>query len=248
MGTAVYEQIGSTYASTRRADPRIAAQVSVALGEAMTVLNVGAGVGSYEPDDRFVVGLDPSATMLSQRAGGGCPAVLGRAESLPFADGTFDAAMATLTLHHWTDLAAGLAEMRRVSARQVAMVYETSAAHSPWIVDYFPACLALPHERRAPSAESLREHLNVVEIQVVQVWHDCADGFGGAYWRRPERYLDPLVQAGMSMLALLTDAERAVGTQRLSEDLASGDWIARYGHLLDLESIDLGYRLVIADD
>jgi SAM-dependent methyltransferase len=243
---ALYETIGQTYAVTRQPDPRIAAQIIRALGTANSVLNVGAGAGNYEPTDRDVVALDPSFTMLKQRHESLGPAACGVAERLPFRDNCFDVAMGTLTLHHWPDLAAGLGEVRRVARKQVFLTYEPSFAHRMWIIEYFPEIMDLPHEKRAPSADDLREFLDITDVQVVPVPHDCIDGFGGAYWARPDIYLQPEVQSGMSMLAVLDPSARERGTQRLRESLASGDWDRRYGHLRTEAETDLGYRLVVA--
>jgi SAM-dependent methyltransferase len=244
--TALYEAIGRTYAFTRVPDARVAQQVLAALGTAQMVLNVGAGAGNYEPLDRAVVAVDPSTTMMKQRQGGTGPAVCAVAEALPFRDHAFDVAMGTFTLHHWPDLAHGLREVRRVSVNQVLLMYEPSYAHSMWILQYFPEIIDLPHERRAPSVDDLRKHLNVSEVQVVPVPADCTDGFGGAFWARPELYLEPTVQAGMSMMALLPDDIRANGTRRLANALASGEWDAQFGHMRTQQSTDLGYRLVLA--
>jgi SAM-dependent methyltransferase len=242
---ALYETIGQTYTTTRRPDERIAAQILAALGDAATVLNVGAGAGNYEPTDRAVFALDPSATMLGQRRRGAGAAICGVAEALPFRDDSFDAVMGTFTLHHWPDLAVGLREARRVALRQVFLMYEPSFASRMWILEYFPEILDLPHERRAPSVDTMRAYLNVVDVQIVPVPADCTDGFGGAYWARPEFYLDPTVQAGMSMLAILEPAVRAAGTERLRASITSGEWDARFGHLRSQQSIDLGYRIVV---
>ncbi len=243
---ALYETIGQTYTSTRQADPRIANQVLRALNSARSVLNVGAGAGNYEPVDVRIVAVDPSVTMLRQRTAGHGPVVLGVASHLPFQDGTFDVAMGTFTLHHWPELGAGLREVRRVSRQQVFLMYEPSFASRMWIVEYFPEIMDLPQERRAPSVDDLGQYLNITDVQVVPVPHDCSDGFGGAYWARPEVYLQPDVQAGMSMLAALDPDIRDVGTARLRASLESGDWDRRYGHLRFQNEADLGYRLVIA--
>jgi SAM-dependent methyltransferase len=243
---ARYESIGAGYARTRRADPRIARQVDGALGDARRVLNVGAGAGSYEPVDRSVVALEPSAVMIAQRDPAAAPVVRGVAEHLPFAAGAFDAALGVLTVHHWSDRAAGLAELRRVAPRQVLLVYEPELASQLWMLEFWPEVLDLPTERRAPTVADLREHLEVHTIEVVPVPHDCEDGFGGAFWARPERYLDPEVQAGMSSLAQLAPADRSRGTERLRAALASGEWDARHGALRSQAETDLGYRLLVA--
>jgi SAM-dependent methyltransferase len=230
----------------RRPDPRIAQQILAALGDARTIVNVGSGAGSYEPADRAVIAIDPSSTMLRQRTPDSGPAVCGVAEALPFRTGAFDAAMGTLTLHHWPDLAAGLSEVRRVSSRQVFMLYEPSYVSNLWVLQYFPEILELPHERRAPSVHDVGRHLSIDRVEVVEIPADCIDGFGGAFWSRPERYLDSSVRAGMSMFALLDPVIVEAGAQRLRASLDSGEWDQRYAHLRLEPSLDIGYRLVIA--
>jgi len=242
-----YDTIGRTYTSTRRPDPRIAAQIAAALGDAARVVNVGAGAGSYEPADRAVVAVDPSATMLHQRAAHAAPAVLARAEALPFADRTFDAALACLTIHHWDDPERGLREMTRVAPRQVVFYFEPSWSPSAWIVkDYLPEILELGSERAAPGLERVASILDVRHVETVPVPSDCVDGFTGAYWNRPEAYLDPAVQAGSSSFAQLDPAVLSAGIERLRRDLASGAWDDRHGHLRALDEIDIGYRLLVA--
>jgi SAM-dependent methyltransferase len=245
-GEARYERIGRGYASTRREDPRIAAQVRTALDPARTVVNVGAGTGNYEPPDRLVVAVDPSPRMLAQRGGRPGLPVQGVAEALPFPDGAFDAALAVLTLHHWSDLSAGLAELRRVARRQVVFLFDYDDADRFWAVDYWPEAVELETEVDAPSVEQLGSLLDVRAVWPVPVPLDCTDGFGAAFYGRPEAYLDPGVQAGMSWLALLPDDVRAAGSARLAADLDSGDWDRRLGHLRALPELDAGYRLVIA--
>lgn len=242
-----YDTIGRTYTATRRADPRIAAQINAALGDAATVVNVGAGTGSYEPADRFVVAVDPSITMLRQRGAGAAPAVLARAEALPFADGAFGAALASLTVHHWNDVEGGLREMARVARRQVVFYFEPSESPSAWIVEeYLPEILDLPSEREAPGLDRLASILAVRHVEPVPVPSDCADGFTGAYWNRPEAYLDPAVQAGSSSFAQLPPETLRVGIERLRRDLETGVWDERHGDLRASREADIGYRLLVA--
>lgn len=241
-----YDEIGRSYVKTRREDPRIASQVRAALGGARSVVNVGAGSGSYEPSDRVVVAVEPSARMIQQRDGRPAPVVRGVAEQLPFADGAFDAALAVLTVHHWSDVGAGLRELARTARRQVVLYFEPLHTHRFWALEHFPAARSLPTEVDPPGERTLREHLDVCEVQRVLVPHDCVDGFGAAFWGRPEAYLDPQVQAGMSWLAMLTDDERRAGTEALRADLASGEWDRRHGHLRTQREYDGGYRLAIA--
>ena len=242
----LYDELGRTYAATRRQDPRVAAQVWAALGVGRSLLNVGAGTGSYEPTDRIVVALEPSQEMISQRAQRTHRVVRGVAEQLPFADAMFDTSLAVLTVHHWTDREAGLNELRRVSKRQVVMFFEPLEVHRFWALDYFEEARELPSERNAPSEHLLRALLPVQEVQTVLVPRDCVDGFGAAFWARPEAYLDPAVQAGMSWMALLPPDVLERGTDRLRRDLASGAWDAAHGHLRSMDAYDAGYRLAIA--
>jgi SAM-dependent methyltransferase len=243
----LYEEIGRSYSRTRREDPRVAAEITSSLGRAGSVVNVGAGTGSYEPRDRVVVAVEPSPEMVRQRQGRTRRVVRGVAEALPFPDGAFDAAMAVLTIHHWADPSAGLSEMARVAHRQVVFFFEPLRTHDFWALDYFPEALDLPSEQDPPGEAAIRRVLRVREVRPVLVPHDCRDGFGAAFWARPEAYLDPEVQAGMSWLALLAPEARRRGAERLAADLASGAWDRRHGHLRHLQTYDGGYRLALAE-
>lgn len=224
----------------------MAAAIRDALGPGRSLVNVGAGSGNYEPDDRLVVAVEPSAAMVRQRDGRSPLVVHAAAESLPFPDLVFDAALAVLTVHHWTAPVAGLREMARVASRQVILFFEPLHTHGFWALEYFPDALELPTEQHPPGEELLRAALSVREVRTVLVPSDCLDGFGTAYWARPEAYLDPEVQAGMSWLALLPESVRQEGSARLRADLDSGRWDERYGHLRSQSTYDGGYRLAIA--
>jgi len=241
-----YDIIGGSYAKTRREDTRVAAAIRAALGPPGSVVNIGAGSGNYEPVDRDVVAVEPSRRMLEQRHGREAPVVRGLAEHLPFPDASFDAAMAVLTVHHWSDPVAGIREMVRVSRRQVVFFFEPLETHSFWALEYFPSARDLPTEQDPPGAEFLSAHMQVQEIHRVLVPHDCRDGFGAAFWARPEAYLDPDVQAGMSWLAMLPEADRRDGAARLEADLDSGEWDRRHGHLRHRSEYDGGYRIAVA--
>lgn len=243
----VYDRIGVDYGSRRRTDPRIASHLRRALGEARTVLNVGAGTGSYELPDREWVAVDPSRVMIEQRRGDAAPVVQGMAERLPFADAAFDAATALLSLHHWTDPVAGLRELERVSGRQVILTWDAAYyASNFWLLrDYLPEMAAW--EQTIATFDAVRELMNPVDVAAVPVPHDCIDGFGGAYWRRPEAYLDPHVRASISGLALLEDGTAARAMKQLEADLESGAWHDRNAELLDLGELDLGFRLLIGE-
>ena len=245
-GAPRYDTIGRTYARARRADPRVAAPILAALGDAHTVVNVGAGTGNYEPADRSVVAVEPSGIMIDQRPPGAAPVVQGVAERLPVATGAFDAAMALLTVHHWSDLGAGLREMERVAERQVIFLFDASITNTYWLVDdYFPEARTLQSEQHAPTPDDIGRHLDVQRVEVVPVPGDCVDGFGGSYWQRPEAYLGPSVRAGISWLAQLDPSVVDRNVARLATELADGRWDARYGHLRDQDSLDIGYRLVV---
>jgi SAM-dependent methyltransferase len=242
---ARYDTIGRGYARGRRPDPRIAARLAAAVGDAQSVLNVGAGAGSYEPPDRRVIAVEPSAVMLAQRPSGAASAVRARAEALPFPDRAFDATMAILTLHHWADRARGFAECARVAQRRVVVLTWDPAADAFWLVrDYFPQFLEADREV-FPAMAAYDEAFGPgarVEVAPVPVPRDCVDGFLGAYWARPEAYLDAAVRAGISSFAR-PDTE--AGLARLRADLATGAWHARHGHLIAADEMDLGYRLVV---
>jgi SAM-dependent methyltransferase len=242
----LYDRISSNYASVRPEDPRIAARIHQALGDATTVVNVGAGTGNYEPHDRRVVAVEPSLAMIVQRTGRGSPVIQGVAEALPIRSDSADVAMAVLTLHHWSDLDAGLREMARVAPRQVIFLFDAAETNGFWGMEYFPEALTLPSERRAPDVDRLRTVLDITDCQPVPIPIDCIDGLGAAYWGRPEAYLDPAVQEGMSWLAQLPPPVRASGTARLAGDLRSGRWDDRFGHLRGAPSHDVGYKLVTA--
>lgn len=243
----IYDEIGGTYATTRRPDPRIAALINSALGDALSVINVGAGTGSYEPS-RTVLAVEPSSTMISQRPASAAPVVQACAEALPVADDAADAAMALLTVHHWTDLEAGVAELRRIArGRVVLLTWDQRVFRNFWLVsEYLPEAAAFDDTRAVP-VDRLAELLGATWIEPVPVPHDCTDGFGAAYWRRPEAYLDPVVRAGTSMLAQTGDAMLQPGLDRLTADLESGRWHNRHEDLLQRDAFDAGYRLLIAE-
>jgi SAM-dependent methyltransferase len=242
IGVPLYDRIGTSYTTTRRPDPRIAAAIERALGDARTVVNVGAGAGGYEPADREVTAVEPSETMIAQRPPGAAPVVQAVAEALPFADGEFDAAMAVLTDHHWEDRAAGLRELRRVAHRVVLFTWDRRAVWDFWLVRDSLAAFGDAVEG-GMAIDEIAGHLGGARIEPVPVPHDCTDGFMGAYWRRPEAYLDPVVRANISVFSLI-DAGDAIA--RLERDLLSGAWHERNGHLLGLAELDLGYRLLVA--
>jgi SAM-dependent methyltransferase len=242
----LYDTIGGTYAATRRTEPRIAAQVWAALGDAQTVLNVGAGTGSYEPTDRDVTAVEPSAVMRAQRSAGAAPCVAAGAQSLPFEDQSFDAAMAFATVHHWPDPVAGLREMRRVARRVVVFTHATDEAewlHRFWLTrDYLPEVADFLVGR--PSLAELAGAIDARVEPVLIPW-DCADGFFEAYWRRPEAYLDAQVRRGMSVWSRVGPEAEQRAVRSLGDDLASGRWAERNRELIALDTAELGLRLLV---
>ena len=240
---ALYDTIGRGYAEIRKPDPRIARAISSGLGDAHSVVNVGAGTGAYEPSDRAVVAVEPSTTMIAQRTAGSAPVVRATAMALPFKNDSFDAALAVLTVHHWPDKALGLAELRRVARRRVVVLTWDPAAPPFWLTDYFPELLYLDRPL-FPTVRDFERVLGPVSVATIPVPHDCCDGFLGAYWRRPSAYLDARVRGAISTFAKLPDVESPL--QQLRADLASGEWQRKYGDLLDKTELDLGNRLIVA--
>jgi SAM-dependent methyltransferase len=239
-----YDTIGQGYAAYRHPDPRIATQIWSAIGQAGHIVNVGAGTGSYEDAARDMIAVEPSEVMGSQRAPGTAPVVRAAAEALPFPGHSFDVALAMMTVHHWSDVRAGLAELRRVAPRQVIFTFDSELHDSLWVFnEYVPAALGFAND--AP-LDLVTAELGACRVEVVPTPADCTDGFASAYWRRPERYLSPSVRGSISAFARLDRADVEPGMARLERDLVSGAWHRRHGDLLERESIDAGLRLVIA--
>lgn len=240
---AKYDTIGINYAELRRPDQRITRIIEGALGSAQTVLNVGAGTGSYEPTDRHLIAVEPSREMIQRRSPAAAEAIQASADDLPFDDKSFDASMAILTIHHWPDKEAGLREMRRVTrGRIVLLTFDPS--HRPWLTNYLPELAALD-ETQMPTMSDYERWLGSVQITPVPVPHDCSDGFLYAYWRRPASYFDTYIQSGISSFWAISNAE--AGLRNLRRDLETGEWERRHAELLTLDEYDAGYRLVVAD-
>ena len=246
MGDFDYESKGHGYAAQRRPDPRIGGMIHAALGDARTVLNVGAGAGSYEPDDRYVVAVEPSARMRAQRPATAVPALHATAEELPFDDDSFDAVMAAVTVHQWSDVARGLGELRRV-ARQavVVLTFDGDALDRLWLAEYAPELIAA-ERRRYPAIDTVAKLTGGnAEVLEVPIPIDCVDGFTEAYYARPEQFLDPRVRAAQSAWGFVDAraADRAVEALRV--DLGSGAWDARHGHLLTQPEFHGSLRLIV---
>lgn len=240
----LYDRIGQGYTAVRREDPAIAAAIHAALGDARTIVNVGAGAGSYEPRDRDVIAVEPSPVMLAQRPIGAAPAVQASAEALPFGDGAFDASMAVLSDHHWPDRVAGLRELRRVAGRRtVVFQCDLEAQQDFWLLrDYLK-----PDWDGAMTMSELAGHLGAQRIEPVPIPYDCRDGFFSAYWRRPQAYLDPRVRDGISVFRLMPPEQVDTAIERLRADLDSGEWARRNADILGRDAMDYGYRLLIAE-
>jgi SAM-dependent methyltransferase len=240
----LYEELGDHYVIARRTEPRIAALIWGRLADAQTVLNVGAGTGSYEPGDRSVSAVEPSPTMRSRRRPGAGRCLAGVAEALPFPDSSFDAVMSVCSDWFWPDRRKGFAEMRRVARQRVlVLTLDRSVAEGFWLSqDYLPDA----HDLWGPFATTLAD-MGGCEILDVPVPADCRDGFFHAYWRRPHAYLDEGVRASMAVFKRLDPVQSQTGLERLAGDLATRRWHARHGHLLDRETLDLGYRLLVGE-
>jgi SAM-dependent methyltransferase len=242
-----YEQRGRTYARHRRADPRIAERIQAALGDAQTVLNVGAGAGSYEPTDRWVLAVEPSATMRAQRPPDAAPVISARAEALPFDDDAVDAAMACVTIHHWESPEAGLSELRRAARGAVVVLTFDLDALPAWQLDFLAEGVAIERSR-FPAIEDVAAALGGrTRVERIATPGDCTDGFFEAFWRRPEALLDPAVRSGQSMWALLEPGVEERIVDRLSAALQYGAWDAEHGHLRELDSYDGALRLVVSE-
>ena len=239
----LYDTIGIQYRSHRRPDPRISQVILQEVGDAGRVVNVGAGVGSYEPLDRMVIAVEPSRAMIAQRKRSRAPVVRALAEGLPFPDKTFDAAMAILTIHHWSDMEKGLSEVRRVTTGRIILLTWIGFAEPFWLLDYLPQ-IKETDEPLFPALGQLADMLGPIQVITVPIPHDCTDGFLCAYWRRPEYYLDDAVRRSISTFSRITDYEK--GLKQLRDDLESGRWYERYADILNLTSMDHGYRLVVS--
>lgn len=242
-----YETHGKGYARGRRADPRIEAPIHAALGDARTVLNVGAGAGSYEPRDRWVLAVEPSATMRAQRAQDAAPCLAGSAEALPLDDDSVDAAMACVTIHHWQDRGAGLAELRRVARGSVVIFTFDLDDLIGWQRDYFAEAVAIEQPRFGTLEQVAAELGGDVRVERIPTPADCTDGFFEAYWNRPEPMLDPAVRASQSIWQLIDRDTEARIFDRLATDLDSGRWDEEHGALRELDSYEGSLRLVISE-
>nr|WP_231104851.1 methyltransferase domain-containing protein [Haloechinothrix halophila] len=244
-GTALYDRIGNGYSLGRRTDRRWMTAILAALGTAHSIANIGAGTGSYEPDDRPVLALEPSSKMVRQRPHTAHPAVRAVAEALPLRDHAVDAALAVLTVHHWSDWRAGLTELRRIAPRQVVLAYDTHRHTEFWLVrDYIPEIADV--ELTRPSADDIATELRADSVTALPLPWDFTDGVFPAYWRRPAAYLDPRVRRACSALAQTNPDAVERGIDRLRHDLNTRRWHERHRNLLDLDRWDAGFRLIVS--
>jgi SAM-dependent methyltransferase len=243
---SLYDSIGVGYSTGRRQDPRIAEAILNAIGDSRSVVNVGAGSGSYEPDNKRVVSVEPALTMIRQRPKPSARLVQAKAEHLPFQDGAFDCALAVLTIHHWSPVREGLAELRRVARKTVILTWDQEIWQQFWLFDYCPDLRRQDSLRAVPIA-TIAEALGSCSVIAVPVPHDCLDGFQAAFWRRPAAYLDPEVRARMSGFAQTPRANYEEGLARLAADLSDGTWQREHAALMERETMDFGYRLIVAN-
>jgi SAM-dependent methyltransferase len=241
-----YDANGQTYARQRRTDPRIAALVHETLGSARTVLNVGAGAGSYEPTDRHIIAIEPSAAMRTQRPAHLTPAIHGAAENLPLDDRSVDAAMAMVTVHQWPDLETGLAELTRVTRGPiVVLTFDGDALDRLWLAEYAPELFAV-ERRRYPAIDRICAGLGGnCEVRPVPIPFDCVDGFSEAFYGRPEQFLDPAVRRSQSAWGFIEPAMEERIVAALAADLESGAWDARHGRWRRQPFFEGAVRLIV---
>jgi SAM-dependent methyltransferase len=244
LPTSNYDQIGKTYGLTRQEDPKIARLVLDQIDTYQSVLNVGAGTGSYEPSERFVVAAELSWSMIRQRRSGAAPAVQTDALQLPFPDNSFEVSLAVLTLHHWKDWRRGLHELYRVASKRIVILTWFPLQHTFWLCRYFPELWQVDMEK-FPTPGQIEDVLGPINVTTVPIPYDCADGFLGSFWRRPEAYLDDRVRSGISSFHHIPNVKR--GAERLKKDLVDGSWHRDFGYLLELNELDLGYRILVHD-
>ena len=237
-----YDQLAEQYRNYRKPDPKIAVRIQFHTQGAQRVLNVGAGMGSYEPEGCEVMAIEPSYEMISKRERTKVTLIQGFAENLPFRDNEFDVSMGILTIHHWSDIAMGLQEMLRVSKNKIVLFTWIGYGSDFWLEEYIPEIKGVD-EKLFPTLEELNRLLGTISVETIEIPYDCIDGFMCAYWRRPEAYLDPNVRKAISTFSRISDFQE--GFNRLQDDINSGMWHKKQSHLLEKESLDLGYRLVV---
>ena len=239
-----YDLLAEQYRNHRKPDSRIAARIQYHIEGAKRVLNVGSGIGSYEPDNCDLVALEPSHEMNARRKNSKAALIQGVAENIPFRDNSFDISMAILTIHHWSDVASGLKEMARVSRIRLILFTWVGYGNDFWLENYISEIRGVDY-KLFPSLKELERILGDISVETIEIPYDCCDGFMCAYWRRPEAYLDPNVRKAISTFSRITNIQKSL--DRLQNDIYSGAWRQKHSHLLEKESLDLGYRLVVCE-
>jgi SAM-dependent methyltransferase len=242
--TVDYDQLADQYKSYRKPDPRIAERIQFHLQDAKLILNVGAGIGSYEPENRNIVAIEPSFEMISKRRSSKTILIQGIAENLPFKDNIFDCSMGILTIHHWRNVFSGLQEMLRVTKGKIILFTWIGYGNNFWLEDYIPEIIDIDI-KLFPTINELKQILGNVIVETVEIPCDCTDGFMCAYWRRPEMYLNPDVRKAISTFSRIPDINERLN--KLHDDIESGAWRRKHGHLLEKEFFDLGYRLIVCE-
>ena len=241
---ATYDDIGNNYSVTRGTDPKIAEQLYAELHGATRIVNIGAGTGSYEPENIDLVAVEPSSIMISQRKVGSHRVEQAFAEKLPFDDKSFSHAMTVLSMHHWQDRARAFQEINRVTTEKFVAITWDPISEPFWLTrDYFPEIYEMD-KRIFPDLEELNDYFDEVTIRPLQVPSDCQDGFLAAFWKRPAAYLSHNVRQAMSPFSKIKTLSE--GLQKLEDDLANGAWARNNHTLLDLSDLDVGYRLIAA--
>ncbi len=239
-----YNQLAKQYKNYRNPDPRIAKRIQFHLKGSRRIINVGAGIGSYEPENCEVVAIEPAFEMISKRINSKSILIQGLAEELPFKNDVFDSSMAILTIHHWSDITSGLQEMYRVSRDKIVLLTWIGYGNNFWLNDYIPEIIGVD-EKLFPTLEQLDNILQRISVETIKIPFDCTDGFMCAYWRRPEMYLDPNARKAISTFSRIPEVQEKLNI--LQDDIDSGFWQRKYSNLLNKESLDLGYRLVVSE-
>ena len=240
-----YDQFACQYDIYRKPDYRINASIQSHIDGSDWILNVGAGVGSYEPENGHVIAIEPSFEMISKRENSGTKPIQGVAEHLPFKNNVFDCSMAVLTIHHWSNFEAGLKEMLRVTKNKIILFTWIRNDNRFWLEDYIPE-ISGKDGALFPDLEELDRILCGITVETIEIPYDCTDGFMCAYWRRPEAYLNPDIRKAISVFSGITDVDAKLS--KLHEDIKNGVWLQNNKHLLDKETMDYGYRLVIHEN
>ncbi len=238
-----YNQLAESYRKYRKPDPRIAERILFHIEGAKQILNVGAGIGSYEPNGPDIVALEPSYGMILQRNNSQVNLIQGIAEQIPFKNNIFDVSMGILTIHHWSDITLGLKEMARVTKNKIILLTWIGYGNDFWLENYIPEITGIDFNL-FPTLEELESILGNTLIETLEIPHDCSDGFMCAYWRRPEAYLDSGVREAISTFSRIPNIQNQLNN--LHDEIENGVWHKKHGHLLEKESLDLGYRLVVS--